>query len=666
MRVTDLSESKSTKSVANYQSNPHAGQRCVNCTMWRDPNKCSAVAGNISPDGWCDYWAPGAYGKHGKSIDESEILDEGWRENLYKLVTIGALGLTAAAAITTKNEYDRWAATHPQTMQALDNSKSTTQQVTTPSTALPKAPTTPELPKAGVQDQSPKSNLAPTKSLKPQMRPQPPAEKPLDNIRPSPRPSLDTLGPLSKTLHDAAVEAGITGTELIALMAQSAHETGMFNDLHEQGQKSYFDKYEPGTYGGKILGNTEVGDGWKYRGRGYLHVTGRYNYQAAQEDLGYDFINNPELIADPDIAAETAIWFWKKRVRPKVTDFDDVKSVTYPINSQFNGLADRRSKYKEISKLVKRYNIDLDESVTETIRKISDNQWRLYSKDGKKNLGTFGSLEAAKKHEREVQYFKHTESMQYAEDIDGRIVINVDVAAIHAASLREHLLSDSKLYENLDDYQDMRQFLNLHKTAVPIIGQEYVYASVHAIPISKYANIAYFDTQHELIKIDNNFAYFDIDGVIKRFPETGTLDGDALSQIYFFNSIKEYQHFIMLLELKFSEYKQTYKMLDETAVSENFKDGKKPGRKGLAKRSGVDTKASVSSLRKTAKNSTGEKQRMAHWLANMKAGRQKAAESHEQPRYTASEWAIMEGGHVLEEQPKDKLFGWLLNTDKDI
>jgi hypothetical protein len=56
---------------------------------------------------------------------------------------------------------------------------------------------------------------------------------------------------------------------------------------------------------------------------------------------------------------------------------------------------------------------------------------------------------------------------------------------------------------------------------------------------------------------------------------------------------------------------------------ENFADGKKPGRKGLAKRSGVNTKASVSSLRKTAKNSTGEKARMAHWLANMKAGRAK-------------------------------------------
>ena len=62
----------------------------------------------------------------------------------------------------------------------------------------------------------------------------------------------------------------------------------------------------------------------------------------------------------------------------------------------------------------------------------------------------------------------------------------------------------------------------------------------------------------------------------------------------------------------------------DQAVEENFADGKHPGRKGLAKRSGVNTKASVSSLRKTAKHSTGEKARMAHWLANMKAGKARA------------------------------------------
>jgi len=62
----------------------------------------------------------------------------------------------------------------------------------------------------------------------------------------------------------------------------------------------------------------------------------------------------------------------------------------------------------------------------------------------------------------------------------------------------------------------------------------------------------------------------------------------------------------------------------DTVMAENFHDGRNPGRKGLSKRVGVNTKASVSSLRKTAKNSSGEKQRMSHWLANMKSGREKA------------------------------------------
>jgi hypothetical protein len=61
---------KGTKAEANYQPNPKNGQKCINCTMWRDPNKCSAVAGNIDPAGWCDWYAGGAYGKRGNRVDE--------------------------------------------------------------------------------------------------------------------------------------------------------------------------------------------------------------------------------------------------------------------------------------------------------------------------------------------------------------------------------------------------------------------------------------------------------------------------------------------------------------------------------------------------------------------------------------------------------------------
>ena len=65
----------------------------------------------------------------------------------------------------------------------------------------------------------------------------------------------------------------------------------------------------------------------------------------------------------------------------------------------------------------------------------------------------------------------------------------------------------------------------------------------------------------------------------------------------------------------------TVTIVKPMSVTENFADGKKPGRKGLARRVGVNCKQSVSKLRQIAKNSSGERQRMAHWCANMKSGR---------------------------------------------
>ena len=65
------------------------------------------------------------------------------------------------------------------------------------------------------------------------------------------------------------------------------------------------------------------------------------------------------------------------------------------------------------------------------------------------------------------------------------------------------------------------------------------------------------------------------------------------------------------------------KVFYKSKTNENFADGRKPGRKGLAKRVGVNCKQPVSKLRKIAKNSSGERARMAHWCANMKSGRAK-------------------------------------------
>lgn len=83
------------------------------------------------------------------------------------------------------------------------------------------------------------------------------------------------------------------------VIATVAHETGgMFRPVHERGDRKYFDRYEPNTRVGQMLGNVESGDGFKFRGRGYVQLTGRANYRRAGELLGLDLLTDPELAMD--------------------------------------------------------------------------------------------------------------------------------------------------------------------------------------------------------------------------------------------------------------------------------------------------------------------------------------------------------------------------------
>lgn len=87
------------------------------------------------------------------------------------------------------------------------------------------------------------------------------------------------------------------------------------------------------VYSGKNgNGDPASGDGWKYRGRGLLQLTGRANYAAAAEDLGRPYLERPELVAQPSDAALTAAWFWGSKGLNALADKGDLASITRKIN----------------------------------------------------------------------------------------------------------------------------------------------------------------------------------------------------------------------------------------------------------------------------------------------------------------------------------------------
>jgi len=160
---------------------------------------------------------------------------------------------------------------------------------------------------------------------------------------------------MQNLLFKTAVRSGFTGAELAQFMAQAAHETIGFNELVELGSKSHFNQYDPrhNPDKAKILGNVKPGDGERYKGRGFLQITGRYIYKQAGAALGLPLEKRPELAERPDIAAKIAVWYWKSRVRPGIDDFSDTIGVTNKINPGMQGLGDRDANYHNYARVLK-------------------------------------------------------------------------------------------------------------------------------------------------------------------------------------------------------------------------------------------------------------------------------------------------------------------------
>ena len=89
-------------------------------------------------------------------------------------------------------------------------------------------------------------------------------------------------------------------------------------------------------------GNASSGDGWRYRGRGLIQLTGCENYTKCGESIGKDLATFPDfLIFDPFAAVSAACWYWQSRDLNRFADSDDIRSITRKINGGYHGLKDR-------------------------------------------------------------------------------------------------------------------------------------------------------------------------------------------------------------------------------------------------------------------------------------------------------------------------------------
>jgi len=153
-----------------------------------------------------------------------------------------------------------------------------------------------------------------------------------------------------------------TPARQLCFLAQVGHESGglFFTEELASGQA-----YE----GRKALGNTQPGDGVRFKGRGLIQITGRSNYKTVGDALGADLIKNPTLLGGKNVkvctpqqlkfAALSAGWFWNSRKLNALADnikigkpieegdnLENFKAITRKINGGVNGLADRLNRYK--------------------------------------------------------------------------------------------------------------------------------------------------------------------------------------------------------------------------------------------------------------------------------------------------------------------------------
>lgn len=155
-------------------------------------------------------------------------------------------------------------------------------------------------------------------------------------------------------------------------LAQIAHESGNFRHVSENlnysaaGLRKVFGKYFPTdemayeyarqpekianrVYANRMGNGDEAsGDGWRHRGRGLIQLTGKNNYASFSLSADNNALLEPDLVAEPELAALSAGWFWDTNGLNKLADTGSVKRVTRRINGGYNGLSDRETKFVKL------------------------------------------------------------------------------------------------------------------------------------------------------------------------------------------------------------------------------------------------------------------------------------------------------------------------------
>lgn len=130
------------------------------------------------------------------------------------------------------------------------------------------------------------------------------------------------------------VKHGLTDPNVqIGIYATIKVETGHMAPITEFGDETYFQRYD----GRADLGNTEPGDGYRYRGRGYVQITGRANYKLYGGLIGKDLLANPDLALDPETAAEILCLFFQRSGAAKAAIQQDWTMCRRRVNGGLDG-----------------------------------------------------------------------------------------------------------------------------------------------------------------------------------------------------------------------------------------------------------------------------------------------------------------------------------------